>query len=476
MRFNRRKFAQTMGLGGASLFLPSLRSAQAASTPPKRLLIIYTQHGTLPWLWRPTGTPGNYQLGPLLAPLESYKNEITLLDGVDFKGLKGPGSKDDFACGHARGQSSSLTANIQTQGATAKAGGPSIDYHISDGLKAQNGGKPVTAVPVVQAAIVEQRPNVMTWGQPYQPVAGQTVLPERDALTVFKRLFPTGMAPAAMPGMPTVDKAALQRKTALDYLANEFKVAENKLGRVERVKLEQHANLVTDLKQRIDLMSTPGTSGGVLAECKTPTGVRANKTQSNYYDPLIWENTRPTVPLLMQSAFACDITRVFSIHVEDPPGRLYGGTAGLASPHDLVHAVDVGKKDGNPAAIVSQCRGMYGEFAKIVKQCLDLLSAVKESDGNSLLHHTCVLWCGELAQPGHSTGNCKWLTAGRLGGYLKPGQWLNYGDDGIRFADGDRGDAVPSNGDVFTTIANGMGVPTTAFGVNTKGEIAAMKA
>ncbi|MDX2023379.1 MAG: DUF1552 domain-containing protein [Deltaproteobacteria bacterium] len=471
MTMNRRDLAKALGLAGASLFLPNLRVARAASGPPKRFVIFYSQHGTMPWLWRPQGSGTNFTLGPLLSPLAPYKQDLILLDGIDFKGLKGPGSKDDLSCGHARGQSSSLTANIQTQGATAKAGGPSIDYYIADGLKAANGGKPPTAVPLVQAAIVEQRPNVQTWGQPYQSAAGQTVLPERDALTVYKRLFPNGTPPTGgSPSMP--DKETLQRKATLEYLEKEYKVVEQKLGKFERQRLDQHVTLVTDLKQRIDLMSGGGGAGGPLSACKAPMGVKANKVQSNYYDPLIWENTRPTVPLLMQAAFACDITRIFAIHVEDPPGRLYGGTAGFASPHEMVHGLDVGSKSGP----VDQATKMYGEFTKIYKEVLDLLSAVKESDGKSLLYHTCVLWCGELAQPGHSTANAKWLTAGQLGGYLKTGQALSYDGDGVRFADGDKGDAVPSNGDVFTTIANGMGVPTKAFGVNTKGELAAMKA
>jgi hypothetical protein len=472
MSLNRRDLAKALGLAGASMFLPNLRAAHAGSTPPKRFLIFYTQHGTLPWLWRPKGTGSNFTLGSLLAPLEPYKKDLILLDGVDFKGLKGPGSKDDLAgCGHARGQASSLTAGIQTQGATAKSGGPSIDYYISDGLKAANGGKPPTAIPLAQAAIVENRPNVQTWGQPYQSSAGQTVLPERDALTLYKRLFPNGTP--AMGGMPAgPDKETLQRKAALEYLEKEYKAVESKLGKFEKNRLEQHVTLVSDLKQRIDLMSGGGQSGGPLAACKAPVGVKANKVQSNYYDPLIWENTRPTVPLLMQAAFACDITRVFAIHVEDPPGRLFGGTAGFASTHEMVHGINAGEKTGP----IDQTAKMYGEFTKIFKEVLDLLSSVKESDGNSMLYHTCVLWCGELAQPGHSTGNCKWLTAGNLGGYLKPNQVLSYGGDEVRYVDGDKGDAVPSNGDVFTTIANGMGVPTKAFGVNTKGEIAAMKA
>jgi len=77
MNFNRRTLGRSLGLAGASMFLPNLRGLRAAGGgPAKRFLIFYTQHGTLPWLWRPKGTGTNFELGPLLAPLESYKKDL----------------------------------------------------------------------------------------------------------------------------------------------------------------------------------------------------------------------------------------------------------------------------------------------------------------------------------------------------------------------------------------------------------------
>jgi hypothetical protein len=86
-----------------------------------------------------------------------------------------------------------------------------------------------------------------------------------------------------------------------------------------------------------------------------------------------------------------------------------------------------------------------------------------------------VLWGGELATAQHTTANAKWLTAGNLGGYLKPGQWLKYRGAELEWVDGSKA-GVPSNGDVLTTIANGFNLPGNFGSKSTKGPIDAMKA
>jgi hypothetical protein len=453
--------------------------AEASTKPPRRFVIFYSQHGTLPWLWRPKGTGTDFELGPLLAPLAPYKKDLILLDGIDFKGLSAPGSLNDFKDGHARGQGGSLTASTQIE--FNRTNGISIDYYIARGLQEQNGGKPVTAVPNVQADIIEIPPIVQTWGQPYHSAPGQVVRPERDANRIFNRLFPNGMVPGGS-SAKAPDSSALRQSAALDYVAKELRLVREKLGRVEAERLEQHATLVDDLKKRMTLVREGALLGNGQAACAAPEVV---PKQSGGYK---WEATRPHVPKLMQAAFACDMTRVFAIQVEEPPARLWGGHAGFDSIHGMVHALKVEAKDNQNAGLLSKSRAFYTEYANIFKEVLDLLMDLKEADGKPMLYHTCVLWCGELAQPGHSTGNCKWLTAGQLGGYLKTGQVLSFDGDGAAWCDGGNGPAgwscidpkarahVPSNGDVFTTIANGMGVPTARFGSGTTGEIAAMKA
>ncbi len=464
-RLSRRTLIKELGLmSAAATLLPSLRNAHAQTKPPKRFVVFYTQHGTLPWLWRPKAgaTRTTFDMGSLLTPLEPWKKDLNLLGGVDMKGLDQ--AANDDTCGHARGQAGSLTA--QTQIAGKRGNGISIDMYIANGLIAANGGKPVTSVPIVHAGILDKSPNTSLWGTPYHSAPGVVIQPEYNPLNIYNRLFPGGKAPSAMVDTTLQD----QRKLVLDHLTSELKAVGSKLGRVERERLDQHATIVNDLKLRVNAM---GGAGGISAACATPAGIKANSGGAGW-----WANTSDAVPKLVQAAFACDLTRVFCLQVEEPAPSSYGWTPGngAADLHELVHALNIDLKDGQDAAKLATAKGYYTVHATLFAKLLTLLSEAKEADGSSVLSNTAVLWCGELAQPGHSYENNKWVLAGQLGGYLKSGQFFDWDNDSVRW--GPTTKPVPSNGDLFTTIANGMGVPTVKFGhpVATKGEIAELKA
>ncbi|MDX2024693.1 MAG: DUF1552 domain-containing protein [Deltaproteobacteria bacterium] len=458
---NRRQVLQSLGLGGAATFLPTLRRASAATKIPTRFVIFYTQHGTLPWLWTPKGTRDNFELGYLHEPLAAFKKDLILLGGVDSKGIdQGP---NDANCGHARGQAGSLTAQTQIKGKLGN--GISIDAHVATGLAAQNGGKSPTALPLVHAGILDKSPNLSLWGTPYHQGPGKVVSPEYNPQVIFSRLFPTGKAPDRMMDTSAFD----QRKSALDFIKDEFNIVGNKMGKAERERLVQHATLVNELKLRIDA------TGGGGASCSAPTGIKANAGNAGW-----WANTSDAMPKLMQAAFACDLTRVFCFQVEEPAPSAFGytpGAAGTTDLHDLVHKLDVNKKEDQDKARLDIAKRYYRLHSDLFAKVLNLLTELKEADGKPMLYHTAVLWCGEIAQPGHSYHNNKWLLAGNLGGYLKPGQFLSYDNDNVRWGPSDSPN-VPSNGDLFTTIANGMGVPTTKFGhpAACRGELADIKA
>ncbi len=465
MTLNRRRLLETFGMGGAAYFLPTLRPAHAA-TPPQRLVIFYTHQGTLPWLWKPSGTRTDFQLGPLLQPLEPYKKDLILYDGVDFKALELPNGKGGQD-GHATTQACSMTANVQinhTTGDTKSRGkGPSFDWFMGRRLEAANGGKPPTPFAEQRYRAHDRLGDNPGWYRPLEDDKNQWLIPSVDPGRSYDALF--GDAVGMGSGGGAVDnKKILQRKSALDFAVGEFGRVANKVGSFEKQRLEQHAELVRGIERQLQ------TRADTAKSCTAPGRPQGQRMAAGN-----WNYTWKGFSDLTVAALTCDLTRVVFILVDEVAPSLYGGInsgslGGIDNLHDLVHAINVDKKENQDANRLKVAKGYYNAHTPVFKELLDKLSEVKESDGKRLLDHTAVLWCGELPQPGHSPHNSKWLSAGSCGGKLKTGQWLNYDGDGIVWS-GMRNN-VPSNGDVFTTLAKAMGVNEN-FGAQgaTKGPI-----
>jgi hypothetical protein len=449
-QLNRRQLVQSFGLGGAAYFLPTLRDAHAA-TPPQRVIIFYTHQGTLPWLWRPTGSRTDFQLGWLHEALAPYKQDLSILDGVDFKGLELPNGKGGQD-GHATTQSTSMTANVQINhtrnDAQSRGKGPSFDWWLARELEAKNGGKSPTPFPEQRFRIYERMPDNPNWGRPYEDDKDQWLLPAIDPTVSYMNLFGGAM----MGGTPSgADNAAiLRKKSVLDFAAKEFDAVGNKVGAFERQRLTQHADLVRDLEKNLVLR---GEAAAACTPPEKPTGQRMaagnwNRTSAGFID-------------ITRAALMCDLTRVVVLHVDEVSPALYGGInaaslGGINNLHDLVHALNVDKREAQDKARLDVSKAYYRQLTAHFKILLDKLAEPRESDGKRLLDHTTILWCGEIAQPGHSPHNNKWLMAGSAGGKIKNNLYLNNDGEGVVWA-GMR-NHVPSNGDVFTTIAHAVGV------------------
>jgi len=469
-QFNRRNLLKqlgtTAGLGTAAYFLPTLRNAHAAP-PPKRFVLFYSHQATLPWMWVPkSGGKTDFQLGVLLAPLESHKKDLVLLSGIDFAALDLPGGRKGED-GHGSGQACSLTANVQlndpAQGTAAsnqsRGTGASFDYWLARELEKLNGGKSPTPFGEQRFRIFERPPSNVNWGRPFQDANNTWQYADQSPNKTFTNLFGGTMAST---GVDTKD--VNRHKSALNFANEEFKQVGNNLGSFERQRLERHSQLIRDLEGSL--------SARASASCKAnpmmpPVAYTADGTR--------WAHTLKHYPLLMQAAFACDLTRVISLQVEEPVPASYGGLdpgklGGIDNLHDLVHAINVDSKENQNAERLKTVKSYYNEVTKTFKAVLDTLAANIEPDGSRMLDNTIVLWCGELAQPGHSTSNCKWLLAGGKNAGIKTGQYMNWGNDSVIWSASPN---RPSNGDVFTSIAQAMGVQGKKFGNanSTKGPI-----
>jgi hypothetical protein len=444
----RRDLLRAAGLGTAASLLPSLRRAEAASGIPTRFVVFYTQHGTLPDPWKPKGpggsgtpTESDFELGELHQPLTSFKKDLILLSGLDMRSwADGP----QVACGHVNGQVASLSNYDElTKGS---ASGPSIDQYIANGLKAQNGGVAPTKIPSMNLAAAGDG----YYGQAaFFSGAGALVPTENSPTRAYQRLFPNGMAPSSTGPSPDALAAARRRSASMDVAMGEFAAVENLLGKSEKTKLESHAAAIKDLQSRLSKLPT-----GSGQSCMAPAAPAAKVGFRDGADAMI---------RMIQTGFACDLTRVASLWMGSTPDSECGyspGMLGTTDSHDLVHKVD-GDLRSNPQAL-GVMKKFHVSYAQVFAQLLTALKAIPESDGSTLLDHTVILWAGEIAQGGHGCANLKWMLAGNAGGYFKTGRYLNWGDYNRGEYGADK--ATPSNGDLFSSLANAMGVPTTTYG------------
>ena len=117
------------GASGVAIALPFLeamapRRARAAAAPVKRLLTNFTENGVVEREWFPQGSVKDFTFGQILQPLEPWKKNLILFDGIDTvcDGSNGGG-------GHQRGKTGCYTAQPNKDG---RALGISVDQLIAN--------------------------------------------------------------------------------------------------------------------------------------------------------------------------------------------------------------------------------------------------------------------------------------------------------------------------------------------------------
>jgi hypothetical protein len=441
-RFSRRSALQLLGMGAAASMLPRglTRSRAQAASIPTRIVFFYTNHGSHRPAWLPVGVGGAaatetaFDFGEIMQPLKDYKKDILILDGLDM--LSSDAQNGPAANAHIRGHCHSMTSKEMAD--ANLGGGISIDQHIAQFL---NKPTPLTAISSLEIGVDPNSESRISFSG-----ASQQLPIESNPNNTFKRLFPSGMAPGS--GTPAVqDKTPAQQKSVLDFVNADFAALAPKLGKDDRVKLQAHADAVRDMETRIALP--------VVRNCSTPQ--LASSLSRNAYSTY-YQGTGDNFMRLIQTAFACDLTRVVTFNMEAIPDELSGYTSGAfgsTDMHDLIHKVAApgDSTSKNPDAI-SVVKRFHTEYAKQFAKLLGYLAAIPESDGSSVLAHTIVLWCGEIAEGGHDLHQLPWLIAGQGGGTVRTGRYLK-----IPRTPKSRG-----HNDLYVALANAMGSKITTFG------------
>jgi len=168
---------------------------------------------------------------------------------------------------------------------------------------------------------------------------------------------------------------------------------------------------------------------------------------------------------LAQLALSCDLTRVLTFYAAVPPDNVinYRSVQGTTDFHDMIHKTNgVAPTLANDPTAMGIVTGYHKYMAAQFAKLIGVLDSVIESNGATLLDNSLVVWCGQLAGGDHSLDHIPYVLAGGLGGAVKTGRYVRYPRKPSNT--NDSGSDGPAHNDLFTALANMMGVPTSKFG------------
>lgn len=465
---DRRTLLKLIGLAGVSAAVPSLGSGRALAGPsaiPKRIVFFYTQHGS----WRPSWAPSapgapdplsisspwsttQHTLGELHTPLVGFRDRLLFVDGLDMRSA----SVDPIAGanGHINGETHALTG--ANRKAADLAGAPSIDQVIA---KALNSPTPQTSLSSLEIAVNRDSADYGVGGNysgPGQPVPLLGVSGE-----VYDRLLPNGPAANTADQKAQLAKRLAQDKVVLEAARARYSALGARASTVDRNRMDAHASALSDLQGRLSL-------GSNAACAQLDRSVVAGALTGNYYeaDPINYSINADIMFRLTQMALACDLTRVITLNVDVPPNEDIGyrSVDGTTDFHDMIHRVNFAASQTgslvNNASAMEIFKRFHVAYATRFAQLLSLLDAIPEPDGGTLLDHTAVVWCGQIAAGDHTLDRIPYVIGGRMGGELSSGRYLRT----PRTKDSGGSDVGLAHNDLFVGLANRMGVNLSTFG------------
>ena len=445
---SRRTVLKGMGVTVALPFLdamvPARTWAGTSSASKLRLVCMEMVHGSAGStqigiqknLFAPAKVGRDFELSPILTPLEPFRDHLTIISNTDVHNAEAF-TTPEIGGDHFRSSAVFLTQSHpkQTQGNDVRAG-TSLDQ-----LYAQKYGQD-TPIPSMQLTIenVDQAggctygysciyTDTISWASPIQP------LPMiRDPRAVFDQLFGVGATAAERAANRKADKSIL------DWITSEITQLKRELGAGDRARLNEYLDDIRELERRIQRVEARNSSGEQRELPEAPIGV-----------PDSFEEHVHIMMDLIALAFAADVTRVFSFKMgRDASGRAYP---------------ESGMKTGfHPASHHQEREDRILEFAKInkyhvsmVPYLLDKLKNTRDGEG-SLLENSLVMYGSPMGDSNiHNHKRCPLFFAGHAGGKLKGGIH-------VRAADG-----TPMANPMLTAL-HVLGVDMPSFG-NSTGEL-----
>lgn len=412
---SRRAILRGLGVAMAMPWLESFAGSRAlaavASTAapvtvgpsgaPVRLAFVFIPNGVNFDAWEVKGEGRNFELSRTMEPLAAVKQHINVYTGLTLKKARANG---DGPGDHARSSASFLTG----QQARKTAGndirnGVSIDQVAAGEIGRQ------TRLPSIELGC-EHGPSAgncdsgyscayssnISWRDESTPMAKVI-----DPAAAFERLFGDAKNAAA------ARERMARRQSILDFVLEDSKALESRLGSSDRRKLDQFQTAVREIELRVQRAQTE-TTPAKLPDAKAPAGIP--EKVSEHMD-LMFD--------MLMLAFQTDTTRVGTLMLAvDGSNRTFPEIGVKEGHHHLSH-------HQNNADMIDKIRKIdrfhMERFARFVKR----MSETPEGDG-SLLDNCLVMLGGGISDGNrHNHENLPILLAGRGGKAVETGRLVH---------------------------------------------------
>ena len=368
---NRRQFLKHLGASSAALpfltGLPGLQAAQEAGK--KRLIIMFSPNGTIPWEFWPDQEGPDFQLKQILKPLEPLRDQMLTVRGINNK-IGGDGDR------HMRGISCILTGkelfpgNIQGGSDTPAgwASGISIDQELKNFLQGRDDtrtrfGSLEFGVAVPNRADPWTR---MSYSGPNKPIA-----PIDDPEQMLTKLYGQ-----------MKDKESFV--SILDDVREDLLRVSKNLGKEDLARLEEHMTLVREMEVELQRDDSDKELNHPVPDIDPDIELVNDNT------PKI---SRMQIDLLVNS-MANDMTRVATLQFMRSVGQARMNWLGIKDGHhSLSHEPD--KNEGAVENLIKINEWFAGELAYLTKRLAE--TPEPGSDG-SMLDNTLVVWLNELGK------------------------------------------------------------------------------
>ena len=392
-----RGIGTAVGLPLLDAMVPALTSAAAASTPVKRLGVVYFPNGIIVKGFIPPTAGEAFEITPILRPLEPFRSQLTVVSGL----ANVAGDPVDAGSGpHSRASGCWLSGVPvrRTESADLRAG-RTMDQFAADELgkdtplrSLELALEPNFTVGGCEGGYSCTYINTFSWSAPERPVPMET-----NPAVVFERLFGEGETGAAR-------LARMRRdRSILDAVTGSLAQLRSLVGSEDRRTVGEYCDAVRDVERRVQ---QTGAQADVDTEgLARPFGI-----------PGTFEEHARLMFDLMYLAFRADITRVVTFQIgRELSGRSYPEIGVPGAHHAISH-------HGHDPEKLAGCSKINEYHVQLFSHLVARMASTPNGDG-SLLDHTTLLAGGAMGDSDlHSPHNLPIMLIGSGCGQLQPGR------------------------------------------------------